>query len=51
VEFQYNGKPGWYKGKPGEYEPMARTKGMTGMEILEWRDLLENEFKRPEMLR
>jgi len=51
VQFEYNGKPGWYKGKPGEYEPTARTEHLSSMEILEWRDLLEQEFKQPEMLR
>jgi len=51
VEFSYNGKPGWYKGKPGEYEPTACTKGMSAGEILEWRDMLEQEFKKPELLR
>jgi len=51
IQFEYNGKPGWYKGKPGEYEPIARTEHLSGMEILEWRDLLEHEFKQPELLR
>lgn len=51
IQFEYNGKPGWYKGKPGEYEPTARTEHLTGMEILEWRDMLEKEFKKPELLR
>ena len=51
IQFEYDGKPGWYKGKPGEYEPTARTEHLSGAEILEWRDLLEKEFKRPELLR
>ena len=51
VQFEYNGKAGWYKGTPGEYEPMARTAGLTGMEILHYRDMLEAEFKKPELLR
>jgi radical SAM superfamily enzyme YgiQ (UPF0313 family) len=51
IQFEYDGKPGWYKGKPGEYEPTARTEHLTGAEIIEWRDLLEKEFKRPELLR
>jgi len=51
IQFEYNGKPGWYKGTPGEYEPLARTEGLTGMEILTYRDMLEDEFKRPELLK
>uniref|UniRef100_A0A6H1ZIZ4 Putative radical SAM superfamily protein n=1 Tax=viral metagenome TaxID=1070528 RepID=A0A6H1ZIZ4_9ZZZZ len=51
IQFEYDGKPGWYKGRPGEYEPTANTEHLTGAEILEWRDLLEREFKRPELLR
>ena len=51
IKFEYNGKPMWYKGKPGEYEPIASTEHLSGAEILEWRDLLEQEFKRPELLR
>lgn len=51
IQFEYNGKPGWYKGTPGDYKPMARTEHLSGMEILQWRDELETEFKNPELLR
>jgi anaerobic magnesium-protoporphyrin IX monomethyl ester cyclase len=51
IQFEYNGKAGWYKGTPGDYEPLASTEHLTGHEILEWRDLLEMEFKPQELLR
>lgn len=51
IQFEYNGKPGWYKGTPGDYEALARTEGLTGAEILLYRDMLEEEFKKPELLR
>jgi anaerobic magnesium-protoporphyrin IX monomethyl ester cyclase len=51
IQFEYNGQPGWYKGTPGQYESMARTEHLTGNEILGYRDMLEDEFKKPEMLR
>jgi len=51
ISYEYNGKPGWYKGTPGGYESMSRTEGLTGSEILTYRDLLEEEFKRPELLK
>jgi len=51
IKFEYDGKPMWYKGKPGEYEPTSRTEHLSGTEIVMWRDMLEKEFKRPEMLK
>jgi len=51
IQYEYNGKPGWYKGTPGDYESIARTEGLTGSEIIAYRDMLENEFKRPELLK
>jgi len=51
VQFQYNGKPGWYKGTPGQYEADIQVGDLTGKDIVAWRDLLEKEFKKPELLR
>jgi len=48
--FEYNGKPGWYKGTPGQYQGVS-TDHLTADEIVEWRDLLEQEFKPRELLR
>jgi len=51
LKFEYGHKPGWFKGTPGDYEPIADTEHLTGREILEWRDLMEQEFKPKELLR
>jgi len=51
IHFTYNGKPGWYKGTPGMYEANVYVGDLTGEEIVQWRDLLEKEFKKPELLR
>lgn len=50
IHFSYNGHPGWYKGIPGQYEGVA-TDHLSAEEIVQWRDTLEREFKRPELLR
>lgn len=50
IHYSYNGRPGWYKGTPGQYEGVA-TDNLTAEEIVQWRDTLEREFKRPELLR
>lgn len=51
INFAYDGKPYWYKGKPGEYEANISTEGLSSQEIVAYRDDLEAEFKRPENLK
>jgi hypothetical protein len=51
VKFQYNGRPMWYRGKPGEYQPTIRTKELTTKRIASLRDWLESSYKRPELLK
>ena len=51
VKFNYNGKAGWYKGTPGQYETSVETEGLTSEEIIQWRDMLEREYKPKELLR
>lgn len=51
ISFKYNGVEGWYKGKPGEYETTVSTEGLESDELLEYRDLLEDKYKRKELLR
>lgn len=51
IKFNYNGQPGWYKGTPGQYEANIETAELTGEEIVQWRDMLELEYKPREFLR
>jgi anaerobic magnesium-protoporphyrin IX monomethyl ester cyclase len=50
LHFSYNGRAGWYKGTPGMYQGVA-TDALTAEEIVQWRDLLELEYKPMELLR
>jgi len=50
IEFEYNGNPMWYRGTPGEYKPMTRTKDLSTDRIIELRDQLEGNYKRKELL-
>jgi len=50
IEFEYNGNPMWYRGTPGEYKPMTRTKDLSTDRIIELRDQLEGNYKREELL-
>jgi len=50
IEFKYNGNPMWYRGTPGEYKPMTRTKDLSTDRIIELRDQLEGNYKRKELL-
>ena len=51
IQYQYNGKPGWYKGTPGQYETTIQVGDLMADELVQWRDLLEREYKKPELLR
>jgi len=51
VSFDYDGIPGWYKGTPGQYKPMASTGALSPEKIVFYRELLENKFKKSELLR
>lgn len=45
IEFKYNGKPTWYKGKPGEYTSNCRTSSLSSDEIIYYRELIETKYK------
>jgi radical SAM superfamily enzyme YgiQ (UPF0313 family) len=51
IEFEYDGIPQWYKGRPGEYSTSVRTDGLSSEEIVRWRDEIERRFKKKEFLR
>lgn len=51
IKFAYNGQPSWYKGTPGQYEANIETEELTGEEIVQWRDMLEMEYKPKELLK
>ena len=41
----------WYKGTPGSYQSSCSTKELTGEQIITYRDELEAQFKKKELLR
>lgn len=51
INFQYDGKPGWYKGTPGEYEATISTDHLTSGQLVSFRDELEGRHKPKELLR
>lgn len=51
VDFVYDGKPQWYKGTPGQYVSNVSTVGLSADKIVAYRDLLEEQYKRKELLR
>jgi len=51
IRFEDDLAPGWYKGTPGKYQTVSRTAALSGRDIIKYRDMLENEFKRPELLK
>jgi len=51
IKFNYNSMPMWYKGTPEKYETSVETEGLKSKEILEYRWLIEKEFKKPNLLK
>jgi len=51
ISYTYNGKPGWYKGTPGQYECCVSTSALDAESIVIWRDLIEDQYKKKELLR
>ena len=51
INFQYDTLPYWFKGIPGEYSTGVSTEDLSGVEIVAYRDLLEERFKRVDLLR
>lgn len=51
IDFQYNGQPMWYRGKPGEYSPTVCTEHLSTKEIVEYRDSIETTYKAKELLK
>ena len=50
IEFTYNGKAQWYKGTPGQYVSNVSTKELSADAIVAYRDILEQAYKRKELL-
>ena len=51
IEFSYDGKPQWYKGTPGQYISNVSTKELSANDIVAYRDMLEQKYKREDLLR
>jgi len=51
VDFTYNGRAQWYKGTPGQYVSNVRTKDLSPDDIVAYRDMLEEKYKRKELLK
>ena len=51
VKFEYNEKPQWYKGKPGQYFTNVSTEGLSSDKAIFWRDEIERRYKKKELLK
>jgi len=51
IQFNYDGKPQWYKGQPGRYGSTVRTKMLSAERIIIHRALLEARYKDQSLLR
>lgn len=51
IEFNYDGRPQWYKGRPGRYSCNVRTKELSAVQIITYRNLMESTYKNKELLR
>lgn len=51
IEFNYDGRPQWYKGKPGQYNCNVRTKELSAAQIIIYRNLMESTYKDKTLLR
>jgi len=51
IEFIYDGRPQWYKGTPGQYVSNVATEELSADKIVAYRDILEEKYKRKELLR
>jgi radical SAM superfamily enzyme YgiQ (UPF0313 family) len=51
IKFEYNSKPMWYKGIPGQYQSTVSTEALSSERIVEIRDELEARYKKKEYLR